>query len=170
MKWIIILWLLIAGTGVSYGIYEERNHRIKCLKEMELSLGKLTYFMCEWRMSFEEALHQILRERLPMMRSFYEMVLEDVLKRSSATIGELWYENGMKYLKDIAIQTEMKELWLGCFDNIPLEPEALKVCLNHKRNELNAYLEALQDKYKTEQKLVWTLGVCSSAFLCLMIL
>ena len=170
MKWIIILWLLIAGTGVSYGIYEERNHRIKCLKEMELSLGKLTYFMCEWRMSFEEALHQILRERLPMMRSFYEIVLEDVLKRSSATIGELWYENGMKYLKDIAIQTEMKALWSGCFENIPLEPEALKVGLNHKRNELNAYLEALQDKYKTEQKLVWTLGVCSSAFLCLMIL
>ena len=170
MKGIIILWLLVAGTGVSYGIYEERNHRIKYLKEMEQSLAKLTYFMCEWRMPFEEALQQVLRERLPMMRSFYEVVLEDVLKRTSATIGDLWYENGMKYLKDIAIQTDIKELWSGCFENIPLEPEALKVGLEHKRNELKAYLQTLQVKYKTEQKLVWTLGVCSSAFLCLMIL
>lgn len=170
MKFIIMLWLLTAGAGVSYAIHEERNNRIKLLKEMEQSLGKLTYYMYEWRMPFEEALAQMLKEPFPIFHIFYEKVLEEVLIRNRGNIDELWHEESRTFLQSTSIQKEVKELWATCFTNIPIEPDALQKCIEHKREQIQAYLFDLQDKYKVERKLVWTLGLCTSAFLCLIIM
>ena len=169
MKWIIMLWLFTAGFGISYAVYEERNHRIRLLKEMEQSLGKLAYFMYEWRLPLEEALTQMLKEPFPLFGCFYKKILEEVVKRNVGNIGELWEKNSLNYFQNISLQKTIKELWAGCFINIPMEPEELKKGLEHKREQLKAYLTDLQDKYKLEQKLVWTLGLCTSAFLCLII-
>lgn len=169
MKWIIMLWLLTAGFGVSYAVYEERTNRIKLLKEMEQSLGKLSYFMHEWRMPLEEALTQLLKESFPMFRSFYESVLEEVLQRKVENIGELWKRKSQDYFESTTLQKEIKEMWTDCFINIPMEPEALNNGLLYKREQLKAYLADLQDKYRMEQKLVWTFGLCMSVFLCLII-
>lgn len=169
MKFIMMLWILTAGAGVSYAVYEERNNRIRVLKEMEQSLGKLRYFMYEWRMPFEEALTQILKESFPTFHTFYESVLSEVLKRECVNIGELWGEKSNDFLQGVSLHKQIRELWASCFTNIPMEPEALNNALEYKRAQLQAYLSDLQDKYKTEKKLVWTLGLFTSTFLCLII-
>jgi len=160
---------MAAGAGVSYAVYEERNNRVRLLKEMEQSLGKLAYYMCEWRMPLEEAFIDILKEPYPMLIPFYKSVLEDVLKRNVENMGELWKRKSEVFLENTSLEKAIKELWAGCLCNIPIEPEALKMGFQYKREQLQAYLTDLQDKYKVEQKMVWTLGLCTSAFLCLII-
>lgn len=169
MKWIVMLWLITAGLGISCAVYEERKSRIKLLKEMEQSLGKIAYFMYEWRMPTEEAFLKIIKEPFSMLNSFFIEVLEGIQKRTVENLGELWNTASDKLFEGVILEKEIKELWSDCFLNIPMEPEALHKSIGSKRDELQTYLMSLQDKYKVEQKLVWTLGVCVSGFLCLII-
>lgn len=169
MKVIVMLWLMTAGVGISYAVYEERKNRIKLLKEMEESLGKLAYFMYEWRMPAEEAFLKMSKEAFPMLQSLFIEVLEGIQKRRVENLGELWNTASNKAFETMMLDEEIKELWCDCFLNIPIEPEALQKSIGSKRERLQTYLKELQDKYKVEQKLVWTLGLCVSGFLCLII-
>lgn len=169
MKVIVMLWLITAGFGVSCAVYEERKDRIKILKEMEQSLGKLAYFMYEWRMPTEEAFLKISKEAFPELNSFFAEVLEGIQRKDVNNLGDLWIVASNKLFERVLLENEIQELWRACFLNIPTEPEALQKSIEGKRRELQTYLMALQDKYKVEQKLVWTLGLCVSGFLCLII-
>ncbi len=169
MKLVIMLWLMTAGTGVSYAVYEERKNRLKLLNEMEQSLDKLAYFMYQWRMPAEEAFTKILKESFPMLQPFFSQVLEGIQKREVENLGELWLIKSKLFLETISLEKEIKEIWSACFLNIPMEPEDLQKTIHMKKQSIQTYLESLRDKYKMEQKLVWTLGVCASAFLCLII-
>lgn len=169
MKAIIMLWLMTAGLGVSYAIYEERKNRLKLLQEMEQSLGKLVYFMYQWRMPAEEAFTKMLRESFTMLHPFFVKVLEGIKRRNVENLGNLWKLESDNFFDATTMDKEIKEIWSNCFLNIPLEPEALQKSVLLIREEIQIHLESLRNKYKMEHRLIWTLGVCTSAFLCLII-
>lgn len=169
MKMICMLWIMTAGVGISYAIYEERQHRLKLLCEMEKSLEKLAYFMYDWRMSTEEAFVKILKEPFPNLMSLFLEILEEIRKREVINLGVLWKQKSSTYFETTTLEKDIKETWCDLFLNIPMEPEDLKRSILGKRDHIKSYLGFLQDKYKEEQKLVWTLGLCASAFLCLII-
>ena len=62
MKWLITVWLLAAGTGVSYSIVTERKNMLQRLKEMEHSMRRLAYYMYQWRMPVKEAVEHAAKE------------------------------------------------------------------------------------------------------------
>ncbi len=169
MKLVIMLWLVTAGAGVSYAIYMERQNRLKLLNEMQQGLEKLVYFMYQWRMPAEEAFAKMVKEPFPMLHPFFTEMLEEIIKREVENLGDLWFSKSEIFFERTSIQKEIQEVWCNCFLNIPMEPGDLQRTILMKKEVIETYLKTLQDKYRVEQKLVWTLGLCTSAFLCLII-
>ena len=169
MKFIIMLWLLMGGCGISYAVYEERKKRLQLLKEMIQSLEKMAYFMCVWRMPLEEALAQMQNVPLPILHSFYQDILEEVLARREENVGTLWQRKSESFFSFASLSLPIKELWSASFINLGMEPEVIKSNFDYKIAELRVYFTEFEEKYKTEGRLVWTLGVCASLFLCLII-
>ena len=167
-KWIVVVWLLIAGAGVSYSIVAERRKEIRHLKKMEHSLKRLAYYMYHWRMPIREAVEQTAKEEEGVLYSFYEGVKRGLEERKIQDFGTLWKEES-SLLWQQKLPDCIKKIWSNGFVHIPMEPEALHRRLTQKADEIAEYTEKLQEKYKGEQRMVFTMGFFVSAFLCLML-
>lgn len=169
MKWIIAIWLICAGSGVSFSVVSERKRRVDLLKEMENSLKKLTYYMYQWKMPVEEAFKHVAGEEKGRLKEFYRIMHEALTEKTAENLGDLWQENSSRYLEKEKLERTVWTKWQECFLHIPMEPEALNKRLLLRAEEINAYRVELEGKYKGEQKLVLTLGVFVGAFLCLIL-
>ena len=79
----------------------------------------------------------------------------------------LWREVGERWFKNVP--EEMQILWMESFEHIPTESEALYRHLSERAQRMKDYTKALQEKYKGEQRLVFTMGFFVSAFFCLIL-
>lgn len=169
MRFIAMLWLVTAGAGCSYAILQERQEKLNLLKEMEYSLEKLAYFMYQWKMPVEEAFHHVAEEEYGMLRVFYQKLTEELDRRKAGNLGVLWKEKSNLIWQNWKLSKNLETLWNSLFLHMPMEPERLYTTLRQKTEEIAEVRRELQEKYKGEQKLVWTLGVSASVFLCLIL-
>lgn len=169
MKWMVVIWLLSAGVGLSYSVVKERNRQVEFLRQMEHSLRQLAYFMHQWRMPVEEAVRHVAKEENGILFAFYSEMLHALADRRVEDFGRLWQEKSICLLQKEKFPDEIKKLWSDSFLHIPMEPEALNRRLILRTEEINSHLADMQEKYKGEQKLVLTLGFFTSAFLCLIL-
>lgn len=169
MKFIAILWLVTAGAGCSYAILQERRDKITLLKEMEHSLEKLAYFMYQWKMPVEEAFCHVAEEENGMLRGFYQELTEELDKREAGNLGCLWQKKSMQIWQHWKMSQPLEKLWSELFLHMPMEYERLHTILEQKTEEIAGHRKELQDKYKGEQKLVWTLGISAGVFLGLIL-
>ena len=168
MKWMLVIWLLSAGVGLSYSVIAERRRQLVLLKNMEHSLRQVTYYMHQWRMPVEEVIKKMIKES-DMLQGFYTAMQVKISEKHVDDFGTLWQEESEKLLCAEKIPEEIKGLWGNCFVQMPMEPEAVKQRLILKCDELNRKREELEAKYKGEQRLVLTMGFFTSAFLCLIL-
>ena len=168
MKGLLIFWLLCAGSGVSYSVITERKHRIDFLREMEHDLKRLAYHMCEWRMPVEEAIDRMVREG-GRFQFFYERIHKKLKEKRVVDFGELWCKESDHLFTEMKLPKEIFILWTECFFHIPMEPETVKKQLFLKSQVLSEKRSALEEKYKGEQRLVFSMGFFVSAFLCLIL-
>ena len=168
MKVFLVIWLLSAGIGVSYSVISERKKRIEFLGTMERDLKKLAYYMCEWRLPVEEAVGRMIKED-SQFGVFYEAIHKKIRERFIDDFGKLWCEESKSLLTGVTLSEEIKILWRDTFSQIPMEPEAVKRQLYLKSEMLSEKRNALEEKYKGEQRLVLSMGFFVSAFLCLIL-
>ena len=167
MKWLITVWLLAAGTGVSYSIVTERKNMLQRLKEMEHSMRRLAYYMYQWRMPVKEAVEHAAKEEQGVLREFYMNVQRALAEKQTEDFGVLWQENSRQLGRQLP--EKIKKIWSGCFIHFSMEPEGLKKQLEERAEKIADYTRELQEKYKGEQRLVFTMGFFASAFLCLIL-
>ncbi len=166
MKWFITIWILISGLGVSYSVIRERMCLLQRMRELEQSLNRLIYYMCQWRMPVKEALGQSAKEEIPWLQEFYLQILHMLNEHQSEDFGVLWQTEGEKLM---CLPEKIRSLFSKCFLQIPMEPEALKRRITERTEEIASYTKELQEKYKGEQRLVFTMGIFAGAFLCLIL-
>lgn len=169
MKWLIAIWLLCAGAGVSFSIIKERTCRITLLKEMEQSLKKLAYYMYQWKMPAEEAFRHVAVEEQGGLFCFYQAMYTSLTEKKAENLSALWQEKSSLYIDRRDLQEKVWLYWQECFSHIPMEPEALNKRLFLRAEEIAACRAGLEEKYKGEQKLVLTLGLFTGAFICLVL-
>ena len=168
MKWLVFAWLLAAGMGVSYSVIAERQRKVRFLKEMEHSLGKLAYYMYQWRMPIKEAICRMVQEEKGEFQRYYVEVRDALEERQAEDFGKLWQEKSKNLLKHAArVCDEGQMLWTEAFVNLPMDVEELNRRLLFRINDMKVYREALEKKYKGEQKLVFAMGIFVSTFFCL---
>ncbi len=169
MKWFMAIWLVTAGIGFSFSVVAERKKQVQLLKEMEHSLTRLAYYMYQWRMPVEEALKHTSEEEKDILQEFYQGILLALQERQTENLGQLWQEESKRLLQNTKFSEEIKRLWQDCFIHIPMEPEELHRKLSLRVEEIEARRISMQEKYKSEQRLVLTMGFFTSAFLCLIL-
>lgn len=169
MKWFMVIWLLTAGIGFSFSVVTERKKELQFLKEMEHSLARLAYYMYQWRMPVEEAVAHTCEEEKGVLLDFYKSIIFYLKERQTEDLGQLWQEKSKELFQKIKLSEEIKKLWQECFFHIPTEPEALHKRLSLRIEEIEAHRISMQEKYKSEQRLVLTMGFFTSAFLCLIL-
>ena len=152
----MVVWLLAAGTGVSYSVVAERRNRLSQLGEMEHSLKRLAYYMYQWRLPIKDAIAYAAKEEKDVLQKFYLGLHETLVQQQTEDFDMLWQE-------------ESGKIWNESFVNIPMEPEALNKRLTERAERIADYVLELQEKYKGEQKLVFTMGFFVSAFFCLIL-
>ena len=167
MKWFVVAWLFTAGIGMSYSIAAERNKKIHQLVDMEQSLKRLAYYMFQWHLPVKEAIAFTAKEENEILRVFYNELQESLEQRKSEDFSLLWRENGARWFENVP--EEIRILWMESFENIPLESETLYRRLSERAQKMKEFTQELQQKYKGEQKIVFTMGVFVSAFLCLIL-
>ncbi len=168
MKWLVLAWLLAAGMGVSYSVVAERQRRVRFLKEMEHSLEKLAYYMYQWRMPIKEAIFHMVQEEQGEFKKYYAEVGEALEERQAEDFGKLWQEKSRELFGDAAgAYGEGQVLWADAFVNLPMDVEELNRRLLLRIDDMKVYREAIEKKYKGEQKLVFTMGIFVSTFFCL---
>lgn len=179
MKWVISIWLITAGMGVSYHIVAERKKEIKFFIEMEESLARLAYYMYQWRMPVKEILFHMEQEEKGTLKSFYRNLEKAMEGRQAEDFGELWKEQsnslwqdryGVKDRFERETESEIHDVWSEAFRHMPMESEELNRGLHLRMNQIRVHREAVEEKYKGEQKLVFTMGFFVSAFFCLIFL
>lgn len=180
MKWFVVIWMILAGIGMSYSIVSERQKKVQLWKEMEQSLKKLAYYMGQWRMPVREAIMQVAREERGVLHAFYINLGKILEKQQEEDFGKLWQEQSSGLWKgQIHLQLggevecacrNMRTLWTDAFVKIPIEPEALNHSLLLRAEEIEAHRREIEGKYKGERKLVFTMGFFVSAFFCLIFL
>ena len=168
MKWALVIWLLSAGVGLSYSVIAERRRQIVFLKAMEYSLKQLAYYMYQWRMPVEELIKQMIKEE-QLLKHFYMAIQQKLLEKHVENFGTIWQTESVNMLKKERIPENTKVLWQDLFLHMPLEPEGVHKKLLLKCSELTAKREEIEEKYKSEQRLVFTMGFFTSAFLCLIL-
>lgn len=169
IKWVIMIWLLIAGVGNSFSIMKERKQRLSLLKEMEESLHKMIYYMYRFKMPVEEAFRHVAEEQKEELKEFFLEMHHMLQNKTVDNMGDLWQENSKRIEREISLPGEVRQIWENCFTHIPEEPEGLRHSLIRKAEEIKHLREDLKEKYESEQKLVLTLGVFASAFFCLIL-
>lgn len=185
MKCFVVVWLLLAGIGVSYSIVAERQRKVRLLKEMGHSLNRLAYYMYQWRMPVKEAIAHVAKEEKGILCEFYKKLGDTLAERQVEDFGILWQEQSNSLWKEqsselvlgkahrgsvTGINSGYKEIWAAWSDtfiNLPMEAEALKRMLLLRAEEIEARSVEIEQKYKGEQKLVFTMGFFVSAFFCL---
>lgn len=171
MKWFAALWLLCAGVGISYSIVKERKYRIVQLEQMADTLKKLAYYMYQWKMPLKEALEHTYKEEQSWLQEFYTALIQEVKIRTKEDFGTIWLEQSKQFLEKqhalTGISKEIRDIWQESFLHIPMQPEALWHSLIQKAEKIMLYKKTLQETYKQEQRLVFTMGFFVSAFLCL---
>ncbi len=168
MKAIMAVWLLSAGIGLSYSVISERKHRVKLLHVMEKDLKQFCYYMCEWRMPMEEVLRQMIKEA-GLLRYFYSNILEKIRKKQISDLGTIWYEESRNMWTEIGALAEASALWEECFFHMPADSEGMKRHLELKSEAIEAKRIEVEEKYKGEQRLVFSMGFFVGAFLCLIL-
>lgn len=168
MKWLLAIWLIGAGVGISYNVILERKKQMELLNTMEQSLRQITYYMYQWRMPVEEVLKQIVKEKNQLV-SFFEVILIKVEKKEDGDLGNVWQEVSRNFLEESKLPEEIKVLWSDCFFHMPMEPEAVRKVLELKSETVLEKKKELEAKYKGEQRLVLAMGVFASSFLCLIL-
>ncbi len=162
MKWMIALWMIFSGLGLSYSILKERGTNITQLKEMEHSLKQLAYYIHQWKMPLEEAFLHVAGEPSNGLAAFFLQMQEVAKEKTVHNLGEVWREKcGLLGLNN--------KLWTECFFKLPMESEALYRRLTERAAEIRAHREALEHKYKEEQRLIMTMGIFTGCFLCLIL-
>lgn len=172
MKWLVAVWLLVAGVGVSYSVVAERRNTLHQLGEMEHSLKRLAYYMYQWRMPVKDAVAHVAKEEQEFLHGFYLGIQEKLVKRQTEDFGILWQEESCRMWKRMCPgkrREEIRKIWSDCFVHIPMEPEALNKRLTERAEKIADYTMELQEKYKGEQRLVFTMGFFVSAFFCLIL-
>lgn len=169
MKWLIVIWLLAAGVGVSYSVVAERRNMLRQLGEMGHSLKRLAYYMYQWRMPVKDAVAHAAKEEQEFLHSFYLGIQEKLIKRQTEDFGILWQEESCEIFKSCHLPEEIRKIWSDSFVHIPMESEALNKRLTERAEKIADYAVELQEKYKGEQRLVFTLGFFVSAFFCLIL-
>lgn len=191
MKGFVAIWLLAAGVGVSYSVVAERRNMLRQLGEMEHSLKRLAYYMYQWRMPVKEAVVHAAKEEQGILYDFYLGIQERLAERQSEDFGIVWQEesrylweqqegskkksskreslNRSMYDWNRKLPEEIGKIWSDSFVHIPMEPEALNKRLTERAEKLADYTRELQEKYKGEQRLVFTMGFFVSAFFCLIL-
>lgn len=163
----MVVWLLAAGTGVSYSVVAERRNRLSQLGEMEHSLKRLAYYMYQWRLPIKDAIAYAAKEEKDVLQKFYLGLHETLVQQQTEDFDMLWQEESGKIWNHIP--EEIQRIWNESFVNIPMEPEALNKRLTERAERIADYVLELQEKYKGEQKLVFTMGFFVSAFFCLIL-
>lgn len=179
MKWLLSIWLLTAGIGVSYHVVVERRQKIKFLKEMEQSIGKMAYYMYQWHMPMKEVLFQMAREEKGILKTYYGKLRSALEEHKTEDFGRLWKEQSYSLWQEKcgerncfgrSFGQEIRDVWAEAFFNMPMEPKAINRELQLRMDQIKIHREALEEKYKGEQKLVFTMGFFVSAFFCLIFL
>ena len=101
------------------------------------------------------------------MQKFYLGLHETLVQQQTEDFDMLWQEESGKIWNHIP--EEIQRIWNESFVNIPMEPEALNKRLTERAERIADYVLELQEKYKGEQKLVFTMGFFVSAFFCLIL-
>ncbi len=169
MKWLVAVWLLCAGIGVSFSVVKERKARIKLLKEMEHSLKKLAYYMYQWKMPAEEAFRHVAKEGKGVLSGFFQAIHTSLEEKKAENLSDLWQEKSNLHIEWKNLQESAWLSWQDCFFHIPMEPEALNKSVILRAEEIAACRAGLEEKYKGEQKLVLTMGIFIGAFICLVL-
>ena len=167
MKWLVVVWLLTAGVGASYSIVAERKEKLNQLTDMEHSLRRLAYYMYQWRLPIKEVISFAAKEEKELLQTFYVELKEVLEQQKTEDFSVLWREVGERWFKNVP--EEMQILWMESFEHIPTESEALYRHLSERAQRMKDYTKALQEKYKGEQRLVFTMGFFVSAFFCLIL-
>lgn len=168
MKWVLAIWLLCAGGGVSYSVVAERRQQILLLKAMEASLKQVSYYMYQWRMPVEEVLKQMIKEE-DLLQNFYVAVQTRLLEKAAESFGKIWQEESNKLPDFEKLSEEMKTRWSDCFLHMPMETGGMNEKLLLRQRELTKKREEMEEKYRGEQRLVLAMGFFSGAFLCLIL-
>jgi hypothetical protein len=167
VKVFFVFWLLCAGIGVSYSVILERKKQIEILHEMEGDLKKLAYYMCEWRMPIEEAIGKMIKEK-GRFQNFYETIHKKISERFTEDFDKLWQEESEKFFTNVKTRAA-RELWEEVFWQMPMESEGFNRYLNAKSTKILEIRKNLEEKYRGEQRLVFSMGFFVSAFLCLIL-
>lgn len=171
MKWVAVIWLFCGGIGVSYSMIKERNMCIRQLTHLEDQLEMIAYYVMQWRMPLQEALQLAAKEEDGFLTQFYTNVIQALQERQKQDFGQIWKEESEKIWQEQEalrqVSKEIKYIWTETFVAMPLQPEAVCKRLIQRKDAIEAYRVKLQETYRKEQKLVFTMGFFVSAFFCL---
>ncbi len=168
IKTVLVIWILAGGAGISYSVITERRNRLLLLKTMEYCLKLTAYYMYDWRMPVEEMIKKV-SEEAGVFTSFYQNVGREISEKNAQNFGEIWKAEGRAFLKEKKISEDIKGLWAELFLHMPMEPEGVNKKVLLKYDELRKKRADLEERYKGEQRLVFTMGLFVSAFLCLIL-
>ena len=154
MKWLISIWMLTAGMGVSYHVVAERQQKIKFFREMEQSLGQLAYYIYQWRMPMKEILSHMVQEETGVLQSYYRKLVEAMEGNQAENFGRLWKEQSNSLWREKCkarecwgrkSECEIKDVWTEAFTHMPMEPEVLKRELYIRIDRMKEYREAMEE-------------------------
>ena len=168
MKGILVIWLLSAGIGISYSIVSERRKRIETIRNMEEDLKQFSYYMCEWILPVEEVLKEMIK-RNGVFVEVYKNIYRAICEKRDTVFCDLWITESEKALRNMHVGKQIKTMWENIFLNMPMEPMALRQYLDFRNKQLSETRIGLEEKYRSEQKLVLSMGFFVSAFLCLIL-
>ena len=169
MKWIIMIWVVVAGIGVSVSILKERNERLVVLREMQEYLEKLNYYMYHFKMPLEESVRHVSETGNHYFKDFLEEVGQALRSKSAEHVGTLWQEKSQAILQKSKLPKEAERIWTNLFLDLPGDPEILERHMAAKAEELKQCKDILKVKYMGEQKMVLVLGALAGAFFCLIL-
>lgn len=171
MKWIAVIWLFCGGIGVSYSTIRERKKCIQQLEFLEYQLEKLADYMVQWHMPLQEALELLRKEKAGFLEVFYTNMIQELQERKKQDFGKIWKAESERLWKEQhalqRVSSEIKTIWTESFTAMPLQPEAVYKRLIQRKEAIETYRLQLQETYRQEQKLVFTMGFFVSAFFCL---
>lgn len=168
MKWAVIIWLFCGGIGVSFSILRERKGKLEMLFALEEALKKLHYYMCERHIPPEEMLRELAREN-GILSDFYKCLQEQLMEKRIEDFGSLWQRESRLLWQKAEPPGEVRALWETCFFHMPTHTDAIGQRLIRTAEEILHKGRALEEKYRSEQRLVVSLGFFLSAFFCLML-
>lgn len=171
MKWIAMIWLFCGGIGVSYSTIRERKRCLQQLAHLAYQLEMIAYYVMQWKMPLLEALQLTAKEEHGFLTSFYANMIQELQERKKQDFGNIWKDESEQLWKEQSalrlISEEVKLIWSESFIAMPMQPEAVYKRLIQRKEAIEVYRAKLQETYRQEQKLVFTMGFFVSAFFCL---